>query len=172
METFRYRLGYLSPLEYVSLTSQSFDDVISLQSYCISDVIELWNRDHCLFIRDVCYYNEKDEYYIISDHELPFVKKEENQEKSVELLSTLCSSLWESRMTTWLLKKEKEFYDQAIHTNHPCHYEWMLQWMEEQTFTSIVFDQWKQIMMHEIELCYQPGGKGYHMAKRHFYNLC
>lgn len=168
MESYLYEIGYLSPLEYTSLTSKSFDDSIQLQSYCMDDVIKLWQQDHCIIIRHVCYYDEKDKYYMLSDYKLPYHVIELYLIKENESLFSLYSSLFEWRMESMLFKKEKEFYDIAVQHGHPCHYEWMWNWMDNNPYESNVFNNIKKIMMKKIHMCYQPGGKGYHWSKYNF----
>ena len=169
MESYLYDIGYLSPLEFSSL-AEKYNDCIELQSYCLDDVIELWKKDHYIIIRNVCYYDEKDQYYILSDHELSDLKYSTKIQliNENDPLYSLYYYLFEWRMSHMLLKKEKEFYDIAVQNGHPCHYELMWTWMDEHPYNSGIFIKMKQKMMTEIHRCYQPGGKGFYWSKYNY----
>lgn len=168
MESYLYFIGYLSPLEYVSITSKSLYDCITLESYCMDDIIPLWQKDHSIVIRNIHYYEEKDTYYILSDHKLPYIILSGYFIHNNKHLYSLYYSVFEWRLSHMLLKKEKEFYDLAIQTKYPCHYEWMWNWMEANPIDYPLFENTKQIMMNEIERCYQPDGKGFHWSQYNF----
>lgn len=171
MESYLYFIDYLSPLEYVTLTTKSLYDCIILDDYSMDDIIPLWQKDHYIIIRNIHYYEEKDSYYILSDHELPYTILSFNSIQSTKfknMFYSLFYSVFEWRLSHMLLKKEKEFYDLAVQAKYPCHYEWMWNWMEANHYESPLFENTKTIMMKEIERCYQPGGKGFHWSQYNF----